>query len=393
MTDARARGARLSPWASTLLLPLVLACFALLVAAAAAPQPTAAAGSTQGVSKGLVEGRLDYPLRASALAGVGDDLTELGAGWVRLNVFWSDLEPRRGVYSEEELARLDQAVDGVAAQGPRVLLTVYRTPRWASDQRWWRDPVPGYSRGYRSWYAMERGALPRLQALAALLAARYAGRVSALECWNEPNFWWFLYPQRTARDPYYGARTYLRMLRAFSAGARSAGSGVQVLGGATMSFGRDDRYRTSPQRFARFLKRSGAGALIDAYSHHPYIPGGSRRVAPSSRPDRPRSTVTLGNLGALLRLFPTKPFYLTEYGYNTRPSDDFGGFSVSELTQARYLREAYARAQRYGRVQALFWYLAVDQRPPGVPADHGVYTGLSRPNGSHKPSWDAFKGL
>jgi hypothetical protein len=393
MTDAPARGG-MPVMRATTILRLLLACCAVLVALTALPVAAAAREPGQGVAKGLVEARLDYPLRALALAGVSSDHDELGAGWVRLNAFWSELEPRRGVYSHEELARLDRSIAAVRGDGVHVLLTVYDTPRWASDRRWWSKPVPGLSRGYRSMYAVERSALPRLQALAALLATRYAGRVDAMECWNEPNFWWFLYPQRTARDPYFGARTYLRMLRAFSAGVRGSGSGVLVLGGATMSSGRDDRYRTSPQRFARFLRRNGAAALIDAYSHHPYVPGCSRNVAPSSRPDRPRYTVTLGNLGALLRLFPTMPFYLTEYGYNTRPSDDFAGFAVSERTQARYLVQAYAQAARYAQVEALFWYLAVDQRPPrGLPADHGVYTGLSRPNGAHKPSWSAYRGL
>lgn len=252
---------------------------------------------------------------------------------------------------------------------------------------------PGMAAGYRSFYAMKRTALPQLEKLAAMLATRYAGRVDAMECWNEPNQWRFLYPQRTARDATFGARTYLRMLKAFSAGVRGCGTGVPVLGGASMSFGRNDRYRTSPQRFARYLADHGAGRFLDAYSHHPYVPGGSRNTAPKSRPDRPRYTVTLGNLDALLRIFPDKRFYLTEFGYNTRPSRDFGGQYVSEATQARYLTQSYAVAERYAQVKALFWYLAVDMRPRGLPADHGVYTGLCRTDGSHKASWAAFRAL
>ena len=52
-------------------------------------------------------------------------------------------------------------------------------------------------------------------------AGQPAGKAQALEAWNEPNLWMFLYPQRTPDDPYFAARTYLRMLKAFHAGGRN----------------------------------------------------------------------------------------------------------------------------------------------------------------------------
>ena len=375
---------------SALLLVLALCAMALTMWAAAAP----ARADALNVEPGLVDARLEWsPLRPQAVRAVAEDVRVLGAGWVRLNVIWNQVEPRRGHYNAAELAELDQLVDAVHGEGAKVLLTVYWAPRWATDSRWWRRPPPGVSSGYHAYDALRASALPRLERLAAMLARRYATRIAGMECWNEPNSWAFLYPQRTRSDPDFGPRTYLRMLRAFSAGVRGTGTGIPVIGGATMSFGTNDVYRTSPQRFAGYLAAHGAAALIDGYSHHPYVPGGSRHLAPSSKPDRPRFTVTLGNLPTLLRLFPGKPFYLTEFGYNTRPSLDFGGQYVSERTQARYLAKAYRVAARYPQVKALFWYLAVDVRPRGLPADRGVYTGLRRPNGSQKPSWDAFQAL
>ena len=165
------------------------------------------------------------------------------------------------------------------------------------------------------------------------------------------------------------------MLKAFRAGVLRAGTGVRVVAGATAPVGLNDRYRTSPQRFARFLRRAGAGRYFDVYSHHPYTPGGSIYTAPDQPPNDPTRTVTLFNLRTLLRLFPKKPFYLTEYGYNTQPNLMFG-FSVSESVQARYLRAAYKYAARDRQVKLLVWYLVRDQRPATGPADAGVYTGL-----------------
>jgi hypothetical protein len=246
--------------------------------------------------------------------------------------------------------------------------------------------------GPQPFYPIDGTALADFGDLGGFLAHRYSGKLQALEAWNEPNLWKFLYPQRTPDDPYFAARTYLRMLKAFHAGVQRAGTGVRVVAGATAPIGLNDVYRTSPQRFARFLKQARAGRYFDVYSHHPYTPGGSIRTAPDRLPNDPTTTVTLANLGTLLRLFPGKPFYLTEYGYNTRPSHMFG-LSVSERVQARYLKAAFAQAARYRRVRLLVWYLLRDWRPEAGPADAGVYTGLSRPDGTRKPAWYAFRHM
>ena len=249
---------------------------------------------------------------------------------------------------------------GLHAAGVKIILTTCDAPAWAQDSSLWKRPPAGYARGPQSFYAVRRGALDEYGDLAEFLARRYKRRVQALECWNEPNLWSYIYPQRTAGDAYFGARTYLRMLRAFHAGAHRARTGVRVIAGATSPVGLNDVYRTSPQRFARFLRRAGASRHFDVYSHHPYTPGGSLYAAPGQPPNDPSTTVTLGNLRTLLRVFPRKPFYLTEYGYSTKPTQAFGGFAVSETKQARYLRQAYRVAASHRQVKLLVWFLLRD---------------------------------
>jgi hypothetical protein len=351
-----------------------------------------AAPLTHGVAPGLFDARLDaaHLSDADTAAVIHEDAEQLHAAWLRLDVLWPDFEPSPGEYDAARVAKLDEYVAGLHAAGVKVLLTVRNTPEWASDAAYWDDPPPGRDPGYRPSYPMRENALPRFAAFAEFLARRYAGRVQALECWNEPNMWAFLYPQRRRGDPDFAARTYLSMLRAFSEGVRRSGAGARVVGPGTASFGRDGEFGTSPRRFARYLADHGAAELIDVYSHHAYTPGGSVHRAPGQMPDRPETTVTLGNLDLLLSLFPGKPFYISEYGYSTRPSIAFGWFSVSEKTQARYLRRAYAVAARYPQVELLVWYLVVDQTLPGLPADTGVYTGLRRADGTRKPSWRAY---
>jgi hypothetical protein len=272
------------------------------------------------------------------------------------------------------------------------MLTLSATPGWATDRSWWSHPPPGYAEGPQSFYPVSTQALPAFADLAEYLGRRYAGRVQAVEVWNEPNLWMFLYPQRTATDPHYGAHAYMRMLKAFHRGLSRVPTGMRVVAGTTGPVGLNDVYRTSPQRFARALKRAHAARYFDVYSHHPYTPGGSIHQAPDQPPNDPTTTVTLFNLRTLLRLFPSKPFYLSEYGYSTRPNFLFG-FSVSEREQSRYLKAAFGVAKRHRQVKMLSWYLLQDSAPYDDRQETGVYTGLRRLNGSRKPAWYAFRHI
>ncbi len=330
---------------------------------------------------------------AELAALVAEDAADLHARWVRLAFMWKEFEPRQGHFSEAHLARVDRVVDALHAANVKVIMTVTGVPKWASSKAFWDHPMPGARPGYQPYYPMRKATLEDFAALGELLARRYAGRVDILECWNEPNLWAFLYPQRTKGRKDFGAWTYLRMLTAFTTGVRRAGTGIRVAAGATSCSGDNDRMRTSPQSFARYLRSHGAGLWFDVYSHHPYTPGFSANTAPEQAPDHPEHTVTLGNLSTLLQVFPDKPFFLSEFGYSTRPSIAMGWFAVSEAVQADYLTRAYAVASRYPQVEALVWFLLRDHRPGGKPADWGIYSGLRRLNDSRKPSWYAFAAL
>jgi hypothetical protein len=91
-----------------------------------------------------------------------------------------------------------------------------------------------------------------------------------------------------------------------------------------------------------------------------------------------------------MSLFPGKPFYLTEFGYNTHTSKLFG-LKVSPADQARYLRQAYRLMAHVPRVKVLMWYNVVDWSfDPADPAN-GVYCGLIEKDGvTRKPGWYAF---
>jgi hypothetical protein len=367
----------------------VAAASVLLLAAA----PAALAAS--GVARAIDVPQLLNAKTATARDALLDQITtRLGAKFLRVQLYWPSAEPRRGVFSSTYLARIKRVTDGAKARGMTVMVTCSHTPRWASNRTFWKNPPGGYRPGhYYAMYAMSRKYLPDFKTFAEHTAAYLGASVDSFECWNEPNLWAFIYPQKTISDPKYAAHLYVAMLQSFSAGIKVGNSAALVVAGATAPIGFGNKYSTSPQHFARVLKAHGAAAYFDIYSHHPYTPGASRNRAPSAPPDDPTTTVTLGNLGTLIDLFPGKPFYLTEYGYNTSFTIGFGGLTVSMITQARYLKAAYAYAARYPQVKALFWYRLNDFSPTNrYSSSLGVYCGLRTLKGVAKRSWFAFAG-
>lgn len=325
------------------------------------------------------------------------DLHEVGvtlrADVIRCDIAWSLAEPRRGSYDDEYLDEVAATIVAARELDVQVVVLVYRTPEWASDRSLWSRPVKGDRVGvYHSYYPPAKKNLTDFQAFAGHLATRLKGTVLAYEPWCEPNMFRYLFPQRTARYADFAARRYRHMLRAFAAGVRAADPTALVCAGATAPFGRDDRYGTSPQRFARQLRTLGAASLFDVYTHHPYVPGGTRNVAPEAQPRDPGRTVSLGNLPTLLRIFPRKPFYMTEFGWSTHPSSTFGVW-VSTVQQATYLRRAFAYLERFPQVKLGIWFPLKDTSHTGGYGDRwGVYSGLRRLDGTRKRAYYAFAG-
>jgi hypothetical protein len=374
-----------------------------------APLPSPSVAKAQTLGRGIIDYRLEQAVvDLGTVPGLVKEMgpTRLRAGWTRVQVHWNSLQPSApGVadpgdadhdgYADAYLHQLDTIVAQLRDPGRmNVILTMVDVPKWASDMSLWNAPSPGYAKGkYEPFYAPDMSSLTvrgQFRDLGAFLAKRYAGKVGYFECWNEPNLGTYLYPQTPVSATNGGARIYIDMLKLWYEGVKSGSDSAVVIGGTTGPRGRGDAGSTPPQAFARYLKDHGAARYMDAYSHHPYTPGGSTRISPGQMPNNPKRCVTLGNLSQLTRLFPDKPFYLTEYGYNTQYSRWFG-VTVSEQTQASYLKQAFSfTSAHYPQVKALLWFLVDDWQPAGQPSDMGVYMGVRTAEGKRKPSWYAF---
>ena len=354
---------------------------------------TAASARAQTVLRGTADGSLARKGATNTTARVDFLATKLHAQMLRFDVRWTRLEPQRGQYDQTYLNQLATTIHAAAGDGLKVIVTLYDTPRWASDRTLWHYAPQGFKRGvYHGFYPPATKRLGDFQAFATKLASTFGSDVTGYECRNEPNLWPSLYPQRTSSDAAFAVRRYAAMLTAFSRGVRAGDPNALVIAGATAPGGRNNDLQTSPQRFARLLKTMVKPSVFDAYSHHPYAVGGTRNIAPEAQPRDPAHTVSLGNVATLLKIFPSKPFYLTEYGYYTTYSPIFGIY-VNQTTQAAYLTRAYRYAARFPQVKALIWFPYHDlggvPTPVGVT---GVYSGLVTVPGAFKRSWYAFSG-
>ncbi len=173
-------------------------------------------------------------------AAVLDRLVEMGAGWVRLDMSWSMIQPERGRIDPQGwgVRFVDSVVDMASARGLKVLATFWLTPDWAMPERGARS-LPADARDYGRALAWA--------------AQRWEGQVRAWEVWNEPNSEDFL----AGADP----AAYAGLLCAAHDAVRASGSDAEVVFGGTMHNDSD---------WIEAAYDAGAGDCFDVLATHPY---------------------------------------------------------------------------------------------------------------------------
>jgi len=338
-------------------------------------------------------GKLDIKGTTNIPAKVDYMADKLHTQLLRFDLKWAKLEPKLGVYDQTYIDQLAETFQLAASHDIKVIVTLYGVPKWASDTSLWQYAPPHYTKGvYHAFYPPAPSHLIDFQNLGTKLASTFGDDVLGYEPLNEPNAWFSLYPQQISSDSAYGVRRYAAMLTAFSKGIHAGDPDALVIAGSTAPNGRDTDLGTDPLRFARLLKSIADPSVFDAYSHHPYTVGGTKDISPEAPPRDPSRTVSLGNISDLLKVFPSKPFYITEYGYYTVYRMAMGIY-VSQVTQAQFLPRAYRYVARFPQIKALIWYPYQDVGPLNPPPNNGgVYSGLVASNGVLKLSWFAFAG-
>ena len=303
---------------------------------------------------------LAWGIPQSAFAPTRAAISDLGAKWVRVEFRWNEAEPSsKGSYDQNVIARYDQAIDTARAAGAKVLVFVNGAPRWASGSR-----IPMTKPQNPSDYAD----------FIRFVAARYAGRVSAWEVWNEENtqrFW------STGPSP----SAYVPLLQAAYPAVKAADpNALVVFGGVSQN----------DYGFVEGAYSAGAKGYFDVMAVHPY-PGPNPPEASWSQNGRIGSNAFTGFRevrSSMLARGDDKPIWLTEFGWSTTTTEAWG---VTQAQQADYLTRAYRLLESYPYVTQAYWYNLRNNFWDQDADTWETQLGLMRTDFTHKPSYDAFK--
>ncbi len=202
-------------------------------------------------------------------------LTALGVRFVRMDLFWHEVERERGHY---DFSAYDALVQTMQAHGMRLILIL----DYGNDLYGGGDAVHASAEG--------RAAFARFAAKA---AERYRGQGIIWEIWNEPNldkFW------HGAPD----AQAYAAVASEVVTAIRRVDPTAWIVGPATSGF---------PWNYLEALGKAGVLARLDAVTVHPY------------RPSPPESVLEDDlRLRRLLRRLDERralPIISSEWGYAT----------------------------------------------------------------------------
>jgi hypothetical protein len=394
--------------------------FAAAMALAAAAAPAASADPTLEV--GIEDNNVLY--KDADPTPTVKQWKALGIDNVRVMAIWGRIAPNpasrtkpAGFVASDHLspayqwASLDRAINVITGNGMTVSLTFLNFgPVWASEKPSLDDPT------YKPKPA-------EFAAFAGAAAARYRGRFTRAQAGNEPNQRAFLKPQfecKGKRCIAVAPHHYRRMVLAAVPAIKRAAPGADVLIGELAPIGGKNPTNVASARPLPFLREFGCvdkafkpirtglckgfkAATGDGFGYHPYQVKQPPTAVQKDKElvklgDLPRLFNTLDRLTAAGRLKARggsrkakMDLYLTEFGYETNPSDRFNG--VSPALQSRYLQQSAYIAWATPRVKLIAQYVWRDE--PVTPAPNGklvvgFQSGLLFLNGTAKPSLDTF---
>ena len=337
---------------------------ALLAAIACAAAFLCAARQAEAQTLGIATGGDTQNLPLVELERELDLIAAAGAGWVRVDINWAQIQA--GGPASYEWAATDRVIAAARARGLRVLGVIVYTPAWARPA------------GTAATYRPDPG---RYAAFAARAVRRYSPAVRHWEIWNEPNvraFW----------TPKPNAQAYVRVLRAAYAKMRQADPRAKVLTGGTapaVSDGTD----IAPVDWLERLYRHGARGSFTAVAHHPYcwpaLPGEALSWSAWYQirgTNRSLRSVMKDNDDAGKRI------WLTEFG---APTGGPPGSFVSEAAQAQMIKRAHEKWGKQVWMGPLFVYEARDHGSDFSTRED--FFGLLRRDFTPKPAYWAFSTM
>ncbi len=264
----------------------------------------------------------------------------LGVPIVRFTLRWNEIARKRPKNASSptdrayDWRRPDRVLRGLRRHGLTPVVTLVGTPPWANGGRT-PNYAPPHPRDFRAF---------------ATAAARHYPWIRYWLIWNEPNKRLWLRPTKPGINVRHLLNPGYEAIHAVLPHAK-VGGGVTGPRGAAGG--------VAPPTWVRGMAL--AHAKLDAYAHHPYP--ASPLETPSSGGCKNCPWITMATIRKLLilvkRSWGSKPVWLTEYGYQTRPPDTFLGVPLKR--QSTMLSLAAMRAWRLPRVTMLIQYLYRDE--------------------------------
>ena len=312
----------------------------------------------------------------------------LGAEWVRQQIWWKDLEGSPGRYTWDEL---DNVVDAVGRHHRKLMVSVVRAPGWATVTG--RNGMPADPEDLGNFLFA--------------LATRYNGRIQAYEIWNEQNY-------AVENDGYVDeAGRYVELLKVAYTRIKEADPYAIVLFGPLTPTGTNDpnvavddilylreayEYNNGEVRaYFDVLAAHVAGALNPPDTLYPEAPGPGPGWV-----DHPTHYFRhVENIRRVMTDYGdgAKQIWLTEFGWASiegitdAPAIGYEYAAViSAQDQSNYIAQALERGRTFYQpwMGAMFvWNLNFARTNP--PSDQKSAFGLINPAGQPRPAYDTLR--
>lgn len=293
-----------------------------------------------------------------------DMLADAGMTWVRIDIGWSMIQPKKDGFDPWAIALVDKVFAMAKARGFKILATFWRAPAWATGNATNKNVFPTSPNDYAK--AIEYA------------ARRWKAEVDAWEIWNEPNAKEFAEPP----DPV----KYAALIRAAYPAVKAGNPNALVVFGGPMFVD------------VEWINRAyvaGARDAFDVMAVHPYQGNAAKPPGDPATGKRERLLYT----DELLKLMAkhgdkAKTVWFTEFGWSTHDNaanTPVWFLGVSEAKQAQYFRETIELVEkRYPSVTHVFWYTSRDLQTGRIHQDN---RGMIRLDFSPKPILDTLRKL
>lgn len=170
-----------------------------------------------------------------------------GVNTIRIMIPWAGVEATDDVWT---WSAVDRVVNAAIARDMEVQAFLNSPPAWAVVPG---TPALGGPPADPQEYAE----------FVSMVATRYAGKISAYEVWNEPNYYRFW-------EPTPDAAAYTALLKAAYTAIKAADPNAVVVGGVIAAAPDSGTQFVNSVRFVREMYEAGAAGYFDALSYHPY---------------------------------------------------------------------------------------------------------------------------